>query len=329
MKYITQPKPNSIGLMAALLAAATWGMVGIFVRWLPGWSTFAVLAGRFLVATVAMLPIVLLVPSIRQDFTRSLRIPPIWWLSLLAMGSAFLGTTAFQMAPVGEVTLLFTTSPLFIIAYKYVMRLGIERGESWGILIATAGVIIILIPQFSSDRAISLQTILGYLLALGAAVMVALYTVLFNNFTDREIVPKSINIVFMTCLLGGILFLLCTILFTKLSLETSIHSAKLMLLGETHAEETSARFHPLRERQEILVLLGLGIFSTALPFFCYTVAAQKLPIVLTTGILLLEPMFAVLFASVALQEMPSLWFGIGSILVFWGLRSIARASNSS
>jgi drug/metabolite transporter (DMT)-like permease len=66
MKQITQLKPNSIGLMAALFAAATWGMVGIFVRWLPGWSAFAVLSGRFLVATAVMLPIVLLVPSIRS-----------------------------------------------------------------------------------------------------------------------------------------------------------------------------------------------------------------------------------------------------------------------
>jgi drug/metabolite transporter (DMT)-like permease len=277
MKQMIQTKPNSIGLIAVLLATATWGMVGIFIRWLPGWSPFAILAGRFLVATAAMLPILLLVPSIRHDFTRSLRTPPIWWLSLLAIGSSFLGTTAFQMAPVGEVTLLFTTSPLFIIAYKYVMRLDIKRGEGWGILIATAGVILILLPQLSSDRAISWQTIVGYLLALGAAGVVTLYTVLFNTFTERGVAPKSINIVFMTCLLGGILFLLCTILFTKLSLETSI------------------------DRQEILVLLGLGIFSTALPFFCYTVAAQKLPIVLATSILLLEPMFAVLFASFALR----------------------------
>jgi drug/metabolite transporter (DMT)-like permease len=305
MKQITQPKPNSLGLIAALLATATWGMVGIFVRWLPGWSPFAVLAGRFLVATAAMLPILLLMPSIRHDFTRSLRTPPIWWLSLLAIGSSLLGTTAFQMAPVGEVTLLFTTSPLFIIAYKYVMRLNIERGEGWGILIATTGVIFILLPLLSSDRAISWQTIVGYLLALGAAGMVTIYTVLFNTFIDREIAPKLINIVFMTCLLGGILFLFCTILFAKLSIGTGI------------------------DRQEICVLLGLGILSTALPFFCYTVAAQKLPIVLATSILLLEPMFAVLFASIALREMPSLWFGTGSILVFWGLLSIAKVVNRS
>ncbi len=230
MKHTTQPKLNSLGLIAALFATATWGMVGIFIRWLPG---------------------------------------------------------------------------LFIIAYKYVMRLNIERGEGWGILIATVGVIIMLFPHFSSDRGISWQTIVGYLLALGAAGMVTLYTALFNIFTDRETAPKSINIVFMTCLLGGVLFLLCTIFFTKLSLETGIN------------------------RQEICVLLGLGILSTALPFFCYTVAAQQLPIVLVTSILLLEPMFAVLFASIALREIPSLWFGIVSILVFWGLRSIARAANSS
>jgi drug/metabolite transporter (DMT)-like permease len=37
----------------------------------------------------------------------------------------------------------------------------------------------------------------------------------------------------------------------------------------------------------------------------------------------------VLFASIALQEIPSLWFGIGSILVFWGLLTITRATNSS
>ena len=310
---MTQPKLDSLGLMSALFATATWGLVGIFVRWLPGWSPFAVLAGRFLVATAAMLPILLLVPSIRHDFTRCLRTPPIWWLSLPAIGSYFLGTTAFQMAPVGEVTLLFTTSPFFMIVYKYVARLDIKRSEGWGILIATTGVISILLPQLSSDRTTSWQTIVGYLLALGAAGLVTLYTVLFNTFTDRGIAPKSVNIVFMTCLLGGILSLLCTIFFTKLSLATGIDSAKLTL----------------RERQEMFVLLGLGIFSTALPFFCYTLAAQRLPIVLTTAILLLEPMFAVLFASIALQEMPSLWFGIGSILVFWGLLSISRTANSA
>ena len=302
---MTQPKPDSLGLMAALCATATWGMVGVFVRWLPGWSPFAVLAGRFLVATAVMLPILLLAPSIRHNFTRSVCTPLIWWLSLPAIGSYVLGTTAFQMAPVAEVTLLFTTSPLFIIAYKYVVRLHIKRSEGFGMLLSTAGVSLIVLPQLSSDKAASWQTIAGYLLALGAAGLLALYTFWFNTLANQSIAPKSINVVFVTCLLGSVLSVLCVIFFSKLSIGIEV------------------------DRQIILVLSGLGILSTALPFMCYTVAAQRLPVVLTTAILLLEPMFAVLFASVALQEIPSLWFGIGSILIFWGLLSIARVANLS
>jgi drug/metabolite transporter (DMT)-like permease len=300
---MNQPKLDDRGLITALCAAATWGMAGIFVRWLPGWSPLAVLVGRFLVATAVMLPI-LLVPSILHSLTRSLRTPQIWWLSWPAIGGYILGTTAFQTAPVGEVTLLFTTSPLFIIVYRYIVRLPVKRSEGFGMLLATAGVIFIMLPQLRNDRAASWQTMLGYLLALGAAGLVALYTVWFNTFTNQGIAPKSINVVFVTCLLGSILSLLCIIFFSKLSIGIEI------------------------DRQAILVVSGLGILSTALPFFCYTVAAQRLPVVLTTAILLLEPMFAVLFASIALQEIPSLWFGIGSILVFWGLLLIARVANS-
>jgi drug/metabolite transporter (DMT)-like permease len=299
------PKMHSQGLIAALCSAATWGMVGVFVQWLPGWSPFAVLAGRFLVATVVMLPIFFLAPSIRSEFTCSLRIPLTWWLSLPAIGGYVLGTTAFQMAPVGKVTLLITTSPLFVIAYKYFVRLRIKRSEGVGMLLATVGVSLILLPQLSAGKATSWQTITGYLLALGAAGMLALYTFWFNTLTKQGIAPKSINVVFVTCLLGGVLSLLCAIFFSTLSIGIGI------------------------DRQIILVFVGLGILSTALPSLCYTVAAQRLPVVLTTAILLLEPVFAVLFASIALQEIPSLWFSIGSVLVFLGLLSIARGANLS
>ena len=229
---MTQPTLNTQGLMAALCAAATWGMVGVFIRWLPGWSAFAVLAGRFLVATVAMLPILFLAPSVRHDLTRSLRTPPIWWLSLPAIGGYVLGTTAFQLAPVGEVTLLFTTSPLFIIAYKYVVRLHVKRNEGFGMLLAMAGASAIVLPQLSSDRAVSWATLAGYLLALGAAGSIAIYTLWFNAFAKQNIATKSINVVFLTCLLGSILSFLCAVLF-QASIGIEI------------------------DRQVILVLLGL------------------------------------------------------------------------
>jgi len=39
------------------------------------------------------------------------------------------------------------------------------------------------------------------LLALGAAGMVAIYTLWFSALTKQGIAPKSINVVFVTCLL--------------------------------------------------------------------------------------------------------------------------------
>jgi drug/metabolite transporter (DMT)-like permease len=289
---------NSQGLIAALCATTTWGMVGIFVRWLPGMSPFTVLAGRFLVATAAMLPILFLVPRVKHSLISSLRAPFVWRLSVPGIGGYFLGTTAFQLAPVGEVTLLFTTSPLFIIAYRYMVGLQVKRNESLGMLLAMAGVILIVLPQLSTDTVVSWQTITGYLLALGASACVAVYTFCFNRLTTQGIAPKSFDIVFVTCLLGSIISLFCAVFFSQLSTE-------------------------IIDLQASFVLLGLGILSTAFPFFCYTVAAQRLPVILTTAILLLEPMFAALFASLALQEIPSFWFVIGSVLVFWGLLLIA------
>jgi drug/metabolite transporter (DMT)-like permease len=296
---MTHPRLDRRSLVTAICATATWAMVGIFVRWLPGWSPFAILTGRFFVATVVLLPLLLVAPGVRADLVRSLRNLPIWWLSLSAIGSYLLGTTSYQMAPIGEVTLLFTTSPLFIIAYKYISRLPVKQSEGWGMLVAMVGVSSIVLPQLSPE-AISWQTIVGYLLALGAAGLVALYTFLFNTFTDRGVVPKPISIVFVTFLLGGLLSLPCAIFFSNLSIVTRL------------------------DRQEILVLLGLGILATALPLLLYTIAARRLSILLITAILLLEPMFAVLFAAISLQEIPSLWFGIGSILVCCGLLSIAK-----
>jgi len=79
--------------------------------------------------------------------------------------------------------------------------------------------------------------------------------------------------------------------------------------------------------QTILTLIGLGVLSTAFPLLCYngstTVTSGNDDCNITA-----EPVFATLFASVALREIPSLWFYIGSVLVLCGLLLIARKVNS-
>jgi drug/metabolite transporter (DMT)-like permease len=301
---MTLPKLDNQGLLAALCAAVTWGMAGIFVRWLPAWSSFAILAGRFLVAAAVMIPILFLTKSIRAEFICSLRISQTWVLSLPAIAGYVFGTTAFQMAPVGEVTLLLTTSPLFVIAYKFFVGLRIQQSEGIGALLAVGGSSFILVPHLSAGSTNIWQAMTGYLLALGAAAMVSLYTVLFNAFTQQGVAPRSIHVVFVTCFVGGVLSLLCTIFFSEFSVNVEVDS------------------------KTLLTLIGIGALSTAFPLVCYTIAAQRLPVIVSTGILLLEPIFAALFASVAFREIPSFEFYVGSAFVLCGLLIIAGSVDS-
>jgi drug/metabolite transporter (DMT)-like permease len=300
---MSQPKPDLQGLAAALCATASWGMSGIFIRWLSGWSPFLILVGRFWVAIVVMLPFILLIPGMRVSLIHSFSRPIVWGLSLPAIGSYVFGVSSIQMAPVGEVTLLFTTSPLFVMAYKIVKRLPIKRGEWLGTGLAIVGISFVLLPKLSIPAPTSGQTLIGYCFALGAAGLVALYAGWFNQLVKQKLAPPPLDIVFVTFVLGSVLSIFCAVCFSQFSIGEGIN------------------------RPALLTLLGLGILSTAVPFFCYTVAAQRLPIMLSSAILLLEPVFAILFASVALQEIPSQWFWIGSLFVGGGLLSIASASN--
>lgn len=213
-----------------------------------------------------------------------------------------LGTTAFQLAPVGEITLLISTAPLFVVAYKLISKIRIYKGEGLGTMLATAGVGIILVPQLSNDIGSSVQTITGYFLALSAAALLAVYVLWFGAIARKGITFRSVNVVFATCLLGCVLSFLCTVFLFEPTGPAGI------------------------TQRAVLVLLGLGTLSTATSTLCYTIAAQRLSALLAAAILLTEPIFAVLLASITLREIPSLWFCIGSFFVLGGLFSIARNS---
>lgn len=156
-------------------------------------------------AIAVLLPLLLLVPSQRHSLPRALRNPLVWGLSLPVIGASILGITAFQMAPVGEATLLFTTSPLFVIGYKFARRLPVKQGESAGILFAAVGVSLILLPKLSLDSTTDWTAIAGYSMALGAAGLVAVYASWLNVLAKQNLAPESIHIVCVTLILGSIL----------------------------------------------------------------------------------------------------------------------------
>ena len=165
------------------------------------------------------------------------------------------------------------------------------------------GVGLILLPQMSNSVGIQ-QRIIGDLMALGSAALLATYVLWFGAIARKGQSLKPINVVFIACLLGCGLSTLCTAFLSNPTGSSGLNS------------------------QAAIVLLGLGILSTATSTLLYTIAAQRLPALLATALLLTEPIFAVIFASVALEEIPSWWFAIGSFFVLGGLLSIAKATET-
>lgn len=289
-------------IIVALFAPMMWGLVGIFVKLLSGFSPIAIVTGRFLIAAIATFLLVFFTKSNSYRFINSLCTQVTWWLSLPATAAYILGTIAFQMTPIGEATLLISTSPLFVIVYQLCKWGRIKRSESFGTLLAVAGIGLIVLPQFSVSEAISISRLIGNILALSTAGLITVYTLWFRQLSQKNAAPQTESVVLATFLLGSALLL------PLIGIQTNVIN--------------------LLNQRVIIIFAGLGIISTALPSWYYSVAAQRLPAMLTTTILLLEPIFATLFAALVLREVPSISTAIGSVLVLGGLHYIVRNRNS-
>lgn len=105
-------------VVAAGLTAMMWGLTGIFVRLLPPVSPLAVTTGRLLVALIVALPILAVSDINRLNLKVALKNPVAYALASLLGAYYFLATAAFQLAPVAEVALLLSTTPLFVLTLR-------------------------------------------------------------------------------------------------------------------------------------------------------------------------------------------------------------------
>lgn len=286
-------------LAAAGLTAALWGLTGIFVRLLPPIAPATVTAGRLAVALALALPLLASFGAGRREMRSVLAEPLAYLLALLLAGYYLLATAAFQMAPVAEVALLLSTSPLFVLAFRRLRGDQPAAHELAGALLALAGMALIMAPRFAlSDREADVR-LLGDGLALCAAALTAGYAWLFRRQSQRAAAPSAIGVTFLTFVLGSLLL-----------------AGPVWVQGQ--AVELFAR------PDAIGLMLGLGLLCTALPSLGFAFASRRLPAVATASISLLIPVFAALFAYLILHEALSLTLLPGGALVLGGLALMLR-----
>ncbi len=281
---------DSVALLAGLLAPATWGLTGVFVRLLHGLPTLSIVAVRLVIAALVLLP---------WAVRRRRAFPEVWRSPLAAaMGAYYIfATEAFARAPVVDVTLLVGSAPVIAIGLESLRGLRPVRQQLAGAIIAVIGLVVFLRPggEVSNERAF------GYLCAVGAAAVSAAYAVGLRARTHavRPLDPLALTV--MACLIGAV--------------------ASVLLMGGS----TTHWVVPAPTPGEAAYLAVLGVVCTAVPTLAFGVASARLPAVLTTSLGLMTPLFAALFAAFLLHEWPSLAAIPGALIAIVGVVMVPRS----
>ncbi|VVV02448.1 MULTISPECIES: DMT family transporter [Mesonia] len=290
---------HKTGFFAALFSAVAWSTTGIFVRFLNGFSSLEIVAGRCL---IGLLFIVLFFGFRHPGLSKKILISKqAWFLGLLMAGYFLLVVTAYQIAPVAEVAILTNTTPLFAIFYKRLKGLLITSKQVWGVLLGMIGVILVVISGTSSnpDSANSLHLI-GDLMALIAGAAMAIYSIFYNTISLVK-KPSSQVATFFTFLIGSLV--------------------SLFIIGMS--DEMFHMKH-LLDSNAIYFILALGIFATLLPTLCYSYASSVLASITVTSLRLLTPLFAAFLGILFFNEIPNVLFWPGALILFIGLYLIIK-----
>lgn len=285
-------------ILTALIAVLGWGMVGIFIRLSTLQSPIVIISLRFLITFFIVLIALLIQRKVKQTFVALVSNKINMLLSLLLFLTYLLGTTAFIFSSIGEITLLISISPFFVILFRKLRGDIITANEYIGTFVAILGVIIILFPQFTDVQNVS--SLFGDLLAIAAAALFAAFVMISNEQNHKKQEVNSMSVTLGTCLCGVLIFLYI-ILFDSKSLN----------------------FEDLNS-YNIMSIIALGIISTAIPTFGFAYASKKISPLLLSNILLLEPVFAIIFAFLFLSEVPNVFLYPGIVCILIGLLKVSK-----
>lgn len=102
-------------------------MTGVFVRFLSDFSAPAVVAGRLLCSLIVIGTVVLWSKRYRRALLMDFGNLTTWTLGGLLFLYYYAAVAAFDLAPVSDVALLISVSPLFVLLYRLFNRSGARR----------------------------------------------------------------------------------------------------------------------------------------------------------------------------------------------------------
>jgi drug/metabolite transporter (DMT)-like permease len=269
-----------IGIFLIAISAASFGTLAIFGRYAyeDGMDTFTVLFLRFGISAVFMTFILLL----RKEHFPSRQIlgQLVGMGALGYVGQSFLYMTAIKYASSGLVALLLYLYPMFVfILSVFVLREKINSIKVIALILALVGSALTVDPNGGQ--------LIGALMAIGAALIYAIYIIVGTNVMKHVSAAQSSAIIFAS---AGVVYGVLT--FTN----------------GAHFPASNSGW---------LAMLGIVTLSTIIPVVTFLAGLERIGPTNAAMLSTLEPVVTVLLAAWLFGErlMPIVMFGGGLILV--------------
>ena len=280
-----QPMQKNVPAIAAvILGVIAVSTASILIR-LIDVPPLVVAFYRLLFTTLILTPVFLL----KEPQKGAVKDYPFYYaLSGLFLALHFyLWITSLSYTSVSSSVILVSLHPVFVSLYShFILKERISPVTAAGIIIAFVGVVVI----SAGDHSRGSSVLLGNLLALGGAVMVAGYMLVGRNLR------RTVSTLNYTFWVYG--------------------TASLVLLGLALVFRAPLYPYP---SQVYLVFLLLAVIPTLMGHSVFNWALDKVPVVLISTIILGEPVGATILAWIILQEPPSLFHYLGGFLILSGL----------
>jgi drug/metabolite transporter (DMT)-like permease len=292
-----QRKSAVPGLLIALLAAATFGMSGAFIKPLleSGWSPAAAVTVRALIGGIVLTPFALF--ALRGHWAAFWR--GRWRVLAMALvgvaGTQLVYFGALQRIPVGTAILIEYMAPLLLVAFAWATSRRMPKVVVLiGSVVALGGLVLVVAP--GAKGALDL---LGLVLAVAAMVGCAVYYVVAARPSDGL---PPVALAASGLVIGGVV---------------------LGLVGLTRVVPFTANLGPTqvfgRAVPFWVPLLIVGVIATAIAYAASITASEMLGSRLASFMGLLEVVAATLYAWILLGEDLTIPQLIGGLLILVGI----------
>ncbi len=279
-----------------ITACALWGTSGLFVDFLApyGFNTFHMMGARSCVAFVAIALYALIFN--RKKFKtniKALLLFALAGLSIYATGAFYYAS--MQMTSVSTAVVLMYSAPIYVMIFSVLFL-----GEKLTPLKLVSVALMLVGCCFVSGIIGGLRfDAVGILLGILAGIAYAAY-----NIATKISMQKGNDPV--TCTLYSFMFMaMIAFVFTE--------------------PQKMAEYSKASPATIIPALIALGLITSIIPYFLYTLSLRDIPAGTAASLGILEPMSATLFSVILLGEKLTLLSAVGMVLILAAVFMLGKA----